>query len=133
MQDRPSVQELLQQVERFLQEEVAPRLEGPLRFHAIVAANAVRIVRRELEMGEGHLWEEWAALDELLGAEPLPQTVSRRQEALRRRVEEVCRRIRAGEADRDGPFRQRLLDYLWLLTRHKLEVNDPGWLQRQRA
>jgi hypothetical protein len=45
----------------------------------------------------------------------------------------VCRRIRAGEADEDTPFRQRLLEFLWLLTRHKLEVNDPSWLQRPRA
>ncbi|GBD13599.1 hypothetical protein HRbin24_01632 [bacterium HR24] len=133
MQDRPTVQELLQEVERFLQEEVAPRLEGPRRFHAIVAANAVRIVRRELEIGEGHLREEWEALDALLGPEPPPEGLAERKEALRRRVEEVCRRIRAGEADQDGPFRQGLVRFLWLLTRHKLEVNDPGWLQRQRA
>jgi hypothetical protein len=98
-----------------------------------VAANAVRIVRRELEIGEGHLREEWEALDALLGPEPPPEGLAERKEALRRRVEEVCRRIRAGEADQDGPFRQGLVRFLWLLTRHKLEVNDPGWLQRQRA
>ncbi len=133
MQDRPTAQELLREVERFLREEVAPQLAGLRRFHAIVAANAVRIVRRELEMGEAHLQEEWQALDALLGPEPLPATLQQQKEALHRRIEEVCRRIRAGEADEDTPFRQRLLEFLWLLTRHKLEVNDPGWLQRPRA
>jgi NAD(P)H-dependent FMN reductase len=133
MQDRPSLQELLQEVERFLQEEVAPQLEGPRRFQAIVAANALRIVRRELELGEGQLAQQWQALDALLGPEPLPQGLAAQREALRRRVAELCRRIQAGQADQEGPFRQRLLDFLWLLARHKLEVNDPGWLQRQRA
>ncbi|HXG41178.1 MAG TPA: DUF6285 domain-containing protein [Dehalococcoidia bacterium] len=133
MQDRPTVQELLAQVERFLQEEAAPRLEGALRFHALVAANALRIVQRELQLAESHLQAQWQALDELLGPETPPQGDQDRRQALQRRVSEVCRRIRQGEADQEGPFRQRLLSYLWLLTRHKLEVNDPGWLERPRA
>lgn len=133
MQDRPTALELLREVERFLQQEVAPGEEGARRFRAAVAANALRIVRRELEQADEHLLREWEVLDRLLGAEPLPPGRRAQEEALRRRVEEVCRRIRAGEADEDGPFRRELLSFLWLLTRHKLQVNDPGWLERPRA
>jgi hypothetical protein len=133
MQDRPTVQELLAQVERFLQEEAAPRLEGSLRFHALVAANALRIVQRELQLAEGQIQAQWQALDALLGPEPMPPGEQARREALQRRVAEVCRRIREGDADQEGPFRRRLLSYLELLTRHKLEVNDPGWLERPSA
>ncbi len=131
MQDRPTIEELLQEVERFLQEEAAPRLEGPRRFHAIVAANALRIVRRELAMGEKHLREEWEALDALLGREPMPEGMEAARQALQRRLAELCRRIRSGEAE--ALDAARLRQFLWLLTRHKLEVNDPGWLQRERA
>jgi peptide subunit release factor 1 (eRF1) len=121
VQDRPTALELLREVERFLQQEVAPGEEGARRFRAAVAANALRIVRRELEQADEHLLREWEVLDRLLGAEPLPPGRRAQEEALRRRVEEVCRRIR------------ELLSFLWLLTRHKLQVNDPGWLERPRA
>jgi len=133
VQDRPTVLELLREVERFLREEVPPHLEGARRFHAIVAANAVRIVMRELEREEEQLLREWEALDTLLGPEEPPRLTAQLREAVRRRTEEVCRRIREGEADGPGPFRERLLPFLWLLTRHKLEVNDPAWLERPRA
>ncbi len=133
MQDRPTVLELLREVERFLREEVTPHLEGERRFHAIVAANAVRIVMRELEREEEQLLREWEALDALLGREEPPALTSQLREAVRRRVEEVCRRIREGEAEAHGPFQEHLLPFLWLLTKHKLEVNDPAWLERPRA
>ena len=67
MQDRPSYDELLGAVERFLEQEIMPNVEGSRRFHARVAANVLRIVRRELEREEEQLAAEWAGLCELLG------------------------------------------------------------------
>ncbi|WP_417513423.1 DUF6285 domain-containing protein [Minwuia sp.] len=49
MQDRPTIDELLDAVQGFLRDDVVPRLEGQPRFHARVAANAIAIVRRELQ------------------------------------------------------------------------------------
>ena len=46
MQDRPSYDELLGAVERFLIEEIMPSVEGSRRFHARVAANVPPIGRR---------------------------------------------------------------------------------------
>ncbi len=63
MQDRPTIDELLDAVEIFLRETAVDRLEGQPKFHARVAANAVSIVRRELaleaQMGdaEAESWE----------------------------------------------------------------------------
>ena len=68
MQDRPTHDELLAAVERFLDDEIVAKSEGARRFHGRVAANVVRIVRRELEHEEEQLAREWASLQELLGA-----------------------------------------------------------------
>ena len=72
MQDRPSYDELLGAVERFLEQEIMPNVEGSRRFHARVAANVLRIVRRELEREEEQLAAEWAGLCELLGPAERP-------------------------------------------------------------
>ena len=40
MQDRPTYAELLAAVRHFLEADVVPRLDGPKKFHARVAANA---------------------------------------------------------------------------------------------
>lgn len=48
---RPTAQELAAAVEDFLRGEVLPALEGRLAFQTLVAANAVAIVRRELDAG----------------------------------------------------------------------------------
>ncbi len=52
MQDRPSYDELLAAVEHFLDTEIVPNVPGSRGFHARVAANAIRIVRRELSSEE---------------------------------------------------------------------------------
>ncbi|HYB12842.1 MAG TPA: DUF6285 domain-containing protein, partial [Myxococcota bacterium] len=77
MNDRPDAGELLRAVERFLEVDVVPALDGVHRFHARVAANVVAIVARELETQEGHLRSEWEGLSRLLGdASPLPETLA---------------------------------------------------------
>jgi aminoglycoside phosphotransferase (APT) family kinase protein len=48
---RPTVSELLEAVREFLLGTVLPQTSGQLSFHARVAANAVAIVLRELELG----------------------------------------------------------------------------------
>ena len=97
MNDRPDAGELLRAVERFLESDVVPVLDGVQRFHARVAANVVAIVARELETEELHLRSEWEGLSRLLeDASPLPETRSAQRAGLVRRNEELVRRIRAG-------------------------------------
>lgn len=52
MTDRPAGAELLDIARRTLLDEIAPRLEGMPRFHALMVANALQIVGRELVHGE---------------------------------------------------------------------------------
>jgi len=126
VQDRPTVQELLAAVRGFLEGEVVPQLEGPRRFHALVAANVLAIVGRELE-GEGEsLTAEWRGLATLLGrATGAPPAGL---EALRAAVGEMtaalAERIRRGDADA-GPFRDAVLAHVGATVREKLRIANP--------
>src|SRR5882724_32932 len=105
MQDRPTVQELLAAVRGFLEDDVIPTLEGRRRFHALVAANVLAIVGRELASEDAALVEEWRRLARLLGrpaAEP-PARLDALRAAVRAASEELAERIRRGDADAE-PF-----------------------------
>jgi hypothetical protein len=47
----PSAEQLAEAVEEFLRNEVMPALEGRLHFQALVAANVMAVLRRELTDG----------------------------------------------------------------------------------
>ncbi len=132
MQDRPTYDELLAAIERFLDDEIAAKSEGAHRFYGRVAANTLRIVRRELEREDEQLAREWAGLDTLLGPATRPAGRRELREAIASRSGELCERIRRGEADAD-PFRQAVLDHVRQTVRDKLLVTNPGWLGEEAA
>ena len=127
MQDRPTYDELLAAIERFLEQDVMPDSEGARRFHARVAANTLRIVRRELAGEEEQLAAEWEGLDGLLGAADRPGDRAAVKEAVRDRNAALCGRIAAGDVD-SGPFREAVLRHVRSTVRDKLLVTNPGWL-----
>lgn len=128
MQDRPSVDELLEAIQGFLRDDVMPGTQGRLSFHARVAGNAIEWIRRELQLEEEHIAREWGGLDDLLGAEALPAAITAQRSALIARNESLGERIRAGDADA-GPFRARLIEHLRAVTRDKLAVANPRLLE----
>jgi len=128
MQDRPNHDELLAAVERFLDDEIVAKGEGAQRFHGRVAANVIRIVRRELEHEEAHLASEWESLDALLGAAPRPKGRDALRLVLQQRNEELSERIGSGDAD-DGDFREAVLSHVRLVVRNKLTVTNPSWIE----
>ena len=87
MEDRPTMTELLQGVEYFLNDEAITRLQGHEKFHARVAANAVRMVMRELAGEQAELEEENALL---------------RREVVARRAGPSAFRALSGDADEDS-------------------------------
>lgn len=123
MQDLPDAEELLAALESFLGQEVVPRLEGGLRFQALVAANVAGIVRRELALGPVHDRAQLARLRALL---PSVQVESQGGVAatVRELSFELCRRIDAGDADR-GPWRREVLEHLRRSVEEKLAVDNP--------
>src|SRR5207245_5516432 len=71
MPDRPSASELADAVREFLEAEVLPSVQDArLRFRLLVAANALSIAKRDLEMGDDLLREEFALLRPLGEAPP---------------------------------------------------------------
>ncbi len=129
MQDRPTIDELLAAVEYFLDSEIVPNVPGARGFHGRVAANAIRIVRRELEREDEALAAEWAGLDTLLGPAARPQDRAGLRAALRERNEALCRLIRGGEAD-GGELAAQIQHHVRAVVREKLRVTDPELLAR---
>lgn len=129
MQDRPTPDELLATVERFLESEVMSRGDRAFRFQGRIAANAVKIVRRDLAARESDLDLEWKSLRRLLdlpppGPAPTEETLAG---AVRKGNEELCRRIEQGAAD-EPPFRDAVRRHLRMTVRQKLLVSNPKWL-----
>jgi hypothetical protein len=130
MQDRPTTSELLQAVAHLLDVELVPNLTGSRQFYGRVAANVLRIVVRELEHEDAQLAAEWERLNDLLPpTTECPATRARLREAIRRRTEQLCQRIRQGDADA-GSYRDQMLAHVRETVREKLLVSNPGWLNR---
>ena len=139
MQDKPTSVELLEALAAFLREEIAPRVDGGLRFKAIVGANVAAIVAREIALGPATDREERARLVALLGEDAaragenaasgeVPDVAAE----VRRLSFELCRRIDAGDADA-GPWRRELLDHLRRTVDAKLSIDAPRTGQRERG
>ena len=133
MNDRPTGVELLRAVERFLEREVVPRLDGPQRYHARVAANVVAIVAREIETEGAQLESEWERLGALLGLrEGRPASREALRDAVRERTRALTERIRGGDADR-GAWRDDLIDHLRRTVADKLTVSRPPRITREES
>ena len=128
MQDRPTYAELLEAVRHFLEVDVVPALDGPKKFHARVAANVLGIVRRELESEAVQLRAEWGGLCGLLDlAEGPPPDRAELRRQLRRHTEELCERIRRGDADA-GAWRAAVMAHVRQTVEDKLRVANPKYL-----
>jgi len=121
MSDRPTASELADAVREFLESEVLPSVQDPrLRFRLLVAANALSIARRELEMGDDLSREELALLRPL-GDAPAPGTP--REQALALSTA-LARRIRRGDVP------SGTLEALRRIAELKLRVASPRYLER---
>jgi hypothetical protein len=128
MQDRPDAPELAQAVREFLEREILTTVEDPrLRFRALVAANALGILERELTLGPAHLRAEVESLTRLLGrGDPIPDSLAELRSGARMLNADLARRIRAG----DPP--EGTLDHLRRTVADKLRVASPRYLERYR-
>jgi Domain of unknown function (DUF6285) len=128
MQDRPRADELAEAVREFIETEILPTIDDPrLRFRALVAANGLGILEREIALGAPLVRREVGALMRLLGhADAVPDDL----DELRRRASdlnrELTRRIRAG----DTP--EGTLAHLLATVADKLRVASPRYLERYR-
>ncbi len=114
MQDPPTVTELLEATASFLREVAVPQLSGHASFHARVAANALDIVKRELQLRPVAEREEHARLKALLRVEGSLEELT----AL------LSRRIAAGEVGLQTPG---VAEHLWATTLAKVAIDQPTY------
>lgn len=127
MQDRPSARELIEAVVQFLERELVPSVtDARLKFRARVAANVLTIVTREMEQGDALLHAEWERLHKLLDFPSAGKDVCGEIEQMTR---ELCRRIRAGEAD-EGPWHDAVMAHVTQTVIEKLQIANPRYLER---
>ncbi len=112
--------ELLAAVRQFLREEVLPELDGFKAYTTRVAANALGIVARELEMGAG-LAEFDKQIASTLDLDEQAGPVTR----------QIALALRDGTMAQD----QRILSYLRQRTLHSCAIDNPKYsgLQQARA
>jgi len=133
MQDRPTAIELLQAAADFVDREIVPVTQGQKQFQSRVVANVMRIVAREIEIGEPLLRAEVDALATLLGLpKPHLHTGSDVLAAARGFNEELSARIRGGEAD-SGEFRDRVMAVTRQIVEDKLRIANPRYLEADLA
>jgi hypothetical protein len=106
---RPTAAELVAAVAEFLETDVREATSGQVNFHARVAANALRIVERELlDAGDS---ASHAALASLGVADEAQLAAAIRAGQLDDYLPEVCASLRA-------------------VVQHRLSVAHPGYAQR---
>ncbi len=128
MQDRPHAAELAEAVREFIETEILPGIDDPrLRFRALVAANGLGILERELTIGPPLVRREAESLARLLGREgPIPDDADGLRRLASDLNRELARRIRAGETP------QGTLAHLVATVADKLRIASPRYLARYR-
>ena len=119
MQDPPTVAELLAATAAFLREVAVRQLSGHASFHARVAANALDVVKRELELRPAAERDEHARLKSLLRSDGSLEELN----AL------LSRRIATGEMDLQTPG---VADHLWATTLAKVAIDQPTYASYRR-
>jgi hypothetical protein len=119
MQDPPTITELLEAATAFLREVAVRQLSGHASFHARVAANALDIVKRELELRPTSACDEHARLRALLHTEGSLEELN----AL------LSRRIAAGEVGLQTPG---VAEHLWATTLAKVAIDQPTYASYRR-
>jgi hypothetical protein len=131
MYDRPTASELLDAARMHLEQQVIPavRADPKLYFQTLVAINVLKIVGREIALGDSHAAAEWAGLNMLEGkAIELPTPLSTLNTALASRNQALCAAIRAGDYD-EPQKKAALFSHLMMTTAAQLEVANPKFLQ----
>lgn len=122
MRETPDPRELLEAVRGFLA-EAREELGGHRGFHALVAANVVEIVRRELELAPAAEAAEAERLRTLLGRDDDDADADADADTAElNRL--LCDAIREGRLAVDDPG---LLDHLDRTTLDRLAIDQPGY------
>ena len=112
--------DLMQAVQDFVGEEIAPRLAGHAAFSARVAGNVLALMLRELDLGPRFRAAEQARLEALLNETGTLEVLNRI----------LCDKIAKGAL---GPEDEALMDHLKRATMGKLAIDQPTYAGYQTA
>ncbi len=113
----PKSTELLTAVTEFLRNTVAPQVDRHTSFHCKVAANALEIVKREIEQGSAADEEDRERLNALLNLRDA-------NEPLTNLHQQLARQIRHGERPLSDPD---LIAHLRASTLNKILIDNPHY------
>ncbi len=116
MHDTPSISELIDAVQRYLNDVARPGLTGHAAFSALVASNVLAIVKREVELGPEQRFDEKTRLVSILNADS--------NSTLQDLNVQLCEKLRTGELTADTPG---LFDHLKTTTISQLAVDQPKY------
>jgi hypothetical protein len=114
VQDTPDPPEILNAVAVLLRETITPLLTGSANYQVRVAANALDLVRRQLELQPAGDDAERRRLIALLGREGTLEELNRA----------LCVAIEQHELDIASPG---VAEHLWATTMAKLAVDQPSY------
>jgi hypothetical protein len=120
MQDEPTPVELLESVAQMLRDVAVPELSGRTAFLVRIGANAVDLVRRQIELGAEFDAAEHARLTALLKSDGTLAELNAK----------LCEEIEQHRVTLDAPG---LADHLWATTMEKLAVDQPQYAPYRRA
>jgi hypothetical protein len=119
MQTRPDITLIIEAVAQHLLHDVLPDMPPGKAYHVRVAANALRLIQRELRLMPIAIAAERERLSELLGESG--SISSSDNDLLNRRL---AGRIANGEVGFDTPL---LIDHLWKTTLAQLAIDQPNY------
>ena len=122
MQDRPTSAEVLATVAGYLEDELMPALDGPLGYRTRVAANLLRILEREVSLGDAALARERDLIASLLDVDPRTLPAG----PLAEQVLDLNRRL-AAAIEAGSIEHARAWPALIEIARAKLAIIRPGY------
>lgn len=114
--DRPTPLEILQAIDGFLLEKVAPQVDKHTQFHLKVTANLLRLLQREWNQGDALELAELARLQALLHSDSDDVAALNQQ---------LCAAIQGQQLALNDAA---LLEHLQQTTRDKLAIDNPRYL-----
>lgn len=125
MKNKPDAVNLLAIARQAFADDISPSLPEAQRYTALMIANAMAIVRREIEAGDEPVKSELQGLCALLGATRPEPHVRGLDSAVVTLNRELIHNIRAGRYDVDHA---PLLAHLRKVTEAKLAISNPKLL-----
>ncbi|HOO91153.1 MAG TPA: DUF6285 domain-containing protein [Syntrophales bacterium] len=117
---RPTVDELLEATQEFLEKKIIDTVDSHRAFHTRVAVNVLALVRRELRMGPQLARDEHERLRSLLGIDGTVAELNG----------ELCSRLRDKSMDCHD---EELFRHLFATTMGQLSIDNPEYSGYKRA